>query len=133
MSQWIGIAVLVVAGLWLLGWIYSYIKGLLPTSVTNVVDKVSAYADQTAAAGALLSIALAAKKRKDSQTVADCGAIWQRVLLWDDAPAAPVITVSPTIEAPAATVAVLSAEVAGLKTALADAVALLKSQAEAKA
>lgn len=108
----VGYACFGLAGLFLLGWVWMAVKGQLssvvPSSVVDVIDNVSDYADQTAAGAALGTLVLLFKKHGDTETISVLGTLWTKAMAWDDPPAQPSTD---------ATVKTLQAKVAALEAA----------------
>jgi len=110
MPGWILVAgVVLVVGLVAWPTIKARFGGSIPAGVTTALDKTTDYADEAVASGSLGIAALMFKKHGDTEAVAQIGVLWGKAMAWDDKPTA---MATPTVEALAASVAGLQAQLA---------------------
>jgi hypothetical protein len=94
-----GILLLILSALW------PKIRGLFPSSVQAVGDRVDTAVDKAAASAALETLVLLFSERGDTETVKVLGSLW--VAIWSWKPPTPAQT-------PAVTLADIAAQVAAL-------------------
>jgi len=116
MAQTIGYVAIALGALFVVAWLYTIVRSLLPSSVSTIGDQVEAFVDQASFLAALTPAYLIARRRGDTAALDLLAKARVQAAMWDDPPVAGDGTAAGTSQA--ATVESLAAELAALKGSL---------------